>query len=94
MWEWIRDPNDCGRFWRCSWGRAIEMPRCPGGLILNTALHVCVRRRSVYDDCDAPVCPIMLFKQTVLANNSCVKRRFLTRNKNVKTRQGSIQLAV
>ncbi|KAK7490020.1 hypothetical protein BaRGS_00018720 [Batillaria attramentaria] len=54
MWEWIRDPNDCGRFWRCSWGRAIEMPRCPGGLILNTALHVCVRRRSVYDDCDAP----------------------------------------
>ncbi|KAK7102891.1 mucin-2-like [Littorina saxatilis] len=50
---WVRDPSDCAHFWRCNWGIALEMPRCPPGTVLSDRYHVCVRVGSLYDDCSA-----------------------------------------
>ena len=48
---WIRDPSDCRHFWRCNWGVALEMPRCPDSTVLSDRFHVCVHTGSIFDDC-------------------------------------------
>ncbi|XP_071082419.1 uncharacterized protein [Haliotis cracherodii] len=49
--QWIRHPTDCARFWRCVWGRPVEMPPCHDGTILSAKLNVCVYIGSIWDDC-------------------------------------------
>ncbi|XP_046544867.1 uncharacterized protein LOC124255076 [Haliotis rubra] len=49
--QWIRDRNDCARYWRCVWGRPVEMPRCHPGTILSARLNVCVFIGGIWDDC-------------------------------------------
>ncbi|XP_014781704.2 serine protease 30 [Octopus bimaculoides] len=53
--SWVRDENNCSKYYVCLHGKRISMPPCPHRTVYSLLTHSCVWQNSHADDCSKEI---------------------------------------